>query len=81
MELTHLKLRPGEEIRTPLVLLLGWQGSDFLDGQNLLRRFLLAHHMPHQDGRPVTLTTPGPEPPLARHEASFGSRVSSVSES
>lgn len=55
MELTHLRLHPGEEIRTPRVLLLGWQGNDHVDGHNLLRRFILAHHMPQNDGKPVAL--------------------------
>jgi len=55
MELTRLKLRPGEEIRTPRVLLLFWEGKDRLVGHNLLRRFLLAHHVPQKNGAPVTL--------------------------
>jgi alpha-galactosidase len=45
MQRTHLKLLPGESIRTPRILLLFWQG-DRLESQNLLRRFLLAHHSP-----------------------------------
>lgn len=55
MELTHLKLYPGEEIRTPRILLLFWQGDDLLQSQNLLRRFLIAHHIPKTNGKPVTL--------------------------
>lgn len=55
MELTHLKLYPGEEIRTPRILLLFWQGDDYLGGHNLLRRFILEHHMPKKEGKPVTL--------------------------
>jgi alpha-galactosidase len=55
MELTHLKLHPGEEIRTPRILLLFWQGDDYILGHNLLRRFLLKHHVPKKDGEPVTL--------------------------
>jgi alpha-galactosidase len=50
MELTRLKLLPGEVIRTPRVLLLFWQGSDWLRGNNLLRSFLLAHHTPKPRG-------------------------------
>ena len=52
-ELTHLKLHPGEEIRTPRIALLFWNGAP-LDGHNLWRRFVLAHHTPQRDGRPVT---------------------------
>ena len=45
MQRTHLKLLPGESVRTPRILLMFWQG-DRLESQNLLRRFLLAHHGP-----------------------------------
>ena len=54
MQKTHLKLYPGEKIRTPRILLLFWQGEDRLRGHNLLRRFILTHHTPHQKGIPVT---------------------------
>jgi alpha-galactosidase len=54
MALTHLLLHPGEEIRTPLVLTLFWQG-DRRRGQNLLRRFVLAHHRPAAGGVPVRM--------------------------
>jgi len=50
MELTHLRLEPGERIRTPRILLLFWKGSDRLRSQNLLRHFLLAHHTPRPGG-------------------------------
>jgi alpha-galactosidase len=49
MQRTHLKLLPGETIRTPRILLLFWKG-DRLESQNLLRRFLLAHHSPLPKG-------------------------------
>ncbi|MHB0937775.1 MAG: glycoside hydrolase family 36 protein [Armatimonadota bacterium] len=52
LELIHTKLHPGEEIRMPRVLLLPWLG-EVIDGQNLLRRFLLKYHVPHYDGRPL----------------------------
>ncbi|MCZ7640381.1 MAG: alpha-galactosidase [Verrucomicrobia bacterium] len=50
---TRLVLKPGEEVRTPRMLLLFYQG-DRWRGQNLLRRFLLAHHRPTVHGRPMT---------------------------
>jgi len=53
MERTHLKLHPGEEIRTPLVSVLFWRGS-FIDGQNLFRRLVLARYTPQADGHPIT---------------------------
>ena len=59
METTHLCLHPGEEIRSPSVLLIFWSGSDWQRGQNLLRSVLLHHYSPKtQDGQPVV-------PPLA----------------
>ena len=56
MAKTHLRLHPGEEIRTPRILLLFWR-DDVLRGHNLLRRHLVAHHLPHPGGREV-------EPPI-----------------
>ncbi len=58
MELTRLRLHPGEEIRTPAILLLFWSGGDSLRGNNLLRRLLLEHYTPRPGGKPV-------EPPVA----------------
>jgi alpha-galactosidase len=55
MELVHLKLHPGEEIRTPRISLLFWEGEDYLSSQNLFRKFLIAHHIPKIKGKPVTL--------------------------
>ena len=58
---THLKLHPGESIRTPRMLLVLWQGDDRFRGHNLLRRLLLAHYVPRTDGEvavpPVTQNT------------------------
>jgi alpha-galactosidase len=51
---THLALHPGEEIRTPLILLLSWEGDD-IDAHNVLRRHVLKYHTPHYDGKPVVL--------------------------
>ena len=49
-ETTHFKLHPGEEVRTPRILLLQWEGKDRMVGQNELRRLLLAHYVPRIDG-------------------------------
>jgi alpha-galactosidase len=48
-ELTHLKLYPGEEIRTPLIALLFWNG-DWIDAQNIWRRWMLAYNVPKPGG-------------------------------
>jgi alpha-galactosidase len=54
MESTHLALHPGEEIRTPEILLLPWDGDD-IDAHNVLRRHILKYHTPQYDGKPVVL--------------------------
>ncbi len=54
MELTHLKLYSGEEIRSPKIMLLFWQGHRYY-GQNLLRRMILAHYHPQKDGQPLAM--------------------------
>jgi alpha-galactosidase len=41
----RLVLRPGESIRTPRILLLGWQG-DRIEGHNQLRRLIYEHYTP-----------------------------------
>ncbi len=47
---THFVLRPGEEVRGPLIALLEYEG-DRIDGQNIWRRWMLAHNVPRLDGR------------------------------
>jgi alpha-galactosidase len=49
---THLRLAPGESIRTPRIMLIFYQG-DRWRGQNLLRQFILAHHRPSRGGQPL----------------------------
>jgi alpha-galactosidase len=44
-ELTHFILHPGEEVRTPLIALLFYQG-DHIHSQNLWRRWMFAHNLP-----------------------------------
>lgn len=52
MALTHLRLHPGEEIRSPRILTLFWQGER-RRGNNLLRQHILAHHRPTTGGKPI----------------------------
>jgi alpha-galactosidase len=49
-ELTHFKLLPGEEVRTPLIVLQFWRG-DWTRSQNIWRRWMLAHSMPRPGGK------------------------------
>lgn len=44
-ELTHFILHPGEEVRTPLVVLQFYKG-DPVDAQNTWRRWMIAHNVP-----------------------------------
>lgn len=53
MEKTHLRLYPGEKIRTPRIMTLFWEGNDANVGNNMLRRALLAHYLPRIDGELV----------------------------
>jgi alpha-galactosidase len=48
-ELTHFKLLPGEEVRTPRIVMMFWQG-DWRRSQNLWRRWMMAHNMPRPGG-------------------------------
>ncbi|MCL5096869.1 MAG: alpha-galactosidase [Candidatus Omnitrophica bacterium] len=50
-ELTHLRLNPGDQVRTPLIALLFWQGTRIVPAQNLWRRWYIAHNMPRVHGQ------------------------------
>jgi len=54
MALTHLKLHPSEEIRTPRILMLFWKG-EYYRGNNILRRFILSYHRPKPNNTPLVL--------------------------
>ncbi len=51
----HFKMLPGEELRIPSIALLFWQGNNKMTGYNIFRKFILAHHTPQKDGKPLTL--------------------------
>lgn len=48
-ELTHFKLLPSEEVRSPLIVLQFWKG-DWVRAQNVWRRWMMAHSMPKPGG-------------------------------
>ncbi|MHB1455443.1 MAG: glycoside hydrolase family 36 protein, partial [Armatimonadota bacterium] len=58
---THLKLHPGEMIRTPRMLMVAWQGNDPIQGCNQLRQLLIKHYLPRLNGKlimpPITQNT------------------------
>ncbi len=64
MQNLHLRLRPGETIRSPRILQLYWLGGDQFRGHNLFRQVMLRHIVPRIDGKPVT-------PPIAHLSTSF----------
>ncbi len=47
---THFKLLPGEEVRSPLVVLQFWRG-DRIHAQNTWRRWMVAHNIPRSGGK------------------------------
>jgi len=49
--LTHFVLHPGEEARSPLIALQFYTG-DWIRGQNLWRRWMMAHNLPRSHGKP-----------------------------
>ncbi|NIA16688.1 MAG: hypothetical protein GWP08_21770 [Nitrospiraceae bacterium] len=49
-ELTHLTLHPGEEIRTPLIVLQFYKGGR-THAQNVWRSWMIAHNMPRPGGK------------------------------
>ncbi len=52
-QLVHCTLHPGESIRTPRMLLVFWEGSEPIRGNNLFRQMLMAHYLPHRKGELV----------------------------
>jgi len=60
----HLRLRPGESIRSPRILQVYWVGGDQFRGYNLFRQTMLRHIVPRIDGKAVT-------PPIAHLSTSF----------
>ena len=48
--LTHLRLLPGEEIRTPMPVLLFYDGTDYDRSVNMWRRWFLEFNIPRVDG-------------------------------
>lgn len=51
-EEVHLRLLPGETVRTPRMAILSWVG-DASRGINLWRRWYVGHVLPRCDGRPL----------------------------
>lgn len=54
-ERTRFRLRPGEEARSPRIVLQFWHGGDWVHAQNVWRRWMMAYNMPKPNG-----ALPGP---------------------
>ncbi len=52
-ETTRFVLRPGEQVRSPLVALLFWRG-DWTRAQNVWRAWMRDHNVPRRDGKVPT---------------------------
>jgi len=52
-ELTHFKLHPGEQIRTPLVVMQFYKG-DWIRSQNVWRQWMFDHNFPKDHGKPLS---------------------------
>jgi alpha-galactosidase len=50
-ELTHFRLKPGEEARTPLIVLQFWNGGDWVRAQNVWRQWMREHNVPRLNGQ------------------------------
>jgi len=50
-ELTHLILLPGEDIRTPMAVLMFYDGTDYDRSVNMWRRWFLEFNTPRVDGQ------------------------------
>jgi len=49
-EVTHFRLHPGEEVRSPLIAVQFYEG-DWIRGQNIWRRWIIADNMPRPAGK------------------------------
>ncbi|MCA9442094.1 MAG: alpha-galactosidase, partial [Candidatus Omnitrophica bacterium] len=54
-EKTHFVLHPGEEVRTPLIVLQFSEGGDWIDAQNNWRRWMIECNIPRPNGKPLKL--------------------------
>ncbi|MBM4088531.1 MAG: hypothetical protein FJ276_03765 [Planctomycetes bacterium] len=62
MESTRFRLRPGERVRSPRIVLLHYDGRRMIDGHNQFRRLMLQHYVQRRDGQPAV-------PPICHNTA------------
>ena len=51
MQKTHFRLKPGESVRTPSIVLMRWTGDDVIAGHNQFRKLVFAHYCQKLDGK------------------------------
>ncbi|MBE6217232.1 MAG: alpha-galactosidase [Bacteroidales bacterium] len=54
LEKTNLRLYPGEKIRTPLMMMLFWNG-ECTDAHNVLRRYIVKYSSPKPSGKDIVV--------------------------
>lgn len=54
-ELTHLRLEPGEEVRTPLVVVQFSTDNDWIGAQNTWRQWMIQYNIPKPGGERIKL--------------------------
>ena len=79
MELTHLRLLPNETIRTPRILVFFWQ-EDRIAAHNKFRQFILDHHTPQRNGKPLQVPLAGSatQPSVYLNEVTEDNRIKSI---
>ncbi len=48
---THFTLRPGEQVRTPLMAVQFYKAGGWIRAQNIWRRWMIAHNLPRPGGK------------------------------
>jgi alpha-galactosidase len=66
----HLKLHPGESIRTPRMLLLFWQGNDRINGHNQFRKLMVDYYLPREPNGELQMT-----PVSSMHFMHYGAKM------
>lgn len=72
-QLTHFTLHPGEQAQSPRIIMQFWKGGDWVGSQNVWRRWMKAHNMPHPGGRL-------PEPMLLSYTGRFYEEMAKATE-
>jgi alpha-galactosidase len=54
MAQTGFRLKPGERVRGPRIVLLRYRGEEMIGGHNQFRRMLLGHYVPRHEGKPIS---------------------------